>query len=69
MNVPVALSLFKFELFPSAYTQIKRKYRNIVLYTKHTKGGHFASLENPDLLLGDLVQFVERVSKMEPASV
>ena len=58
VKVPVALSLFPHELFPPADTQIRRKFQDIVLFRKHTTGGHFAALEKPDLLVGDLVDFV-----------
>ena len=58
VKVPVALSLFPHEPFPPADTQIRRKFQDIVLFRKHTTGGHFAALEKPDLLVGDLVDFV-----------
>lgn len=36
---------------------------NIVLWNRHEGGGHFAALEKPDELLGDVIEFVERVWK------
>mmetsp|Transcript_10455 Transcript_10455/g.22767 ORF Transcript_10455/g.22767 Transcript_10455/m.22767 type:complete len:343 (-) Transcript_10455:136-1164(-) len=61
VTLPVALSLFPHEIFPPADAQIRTRFRNIVLFQKHETGGHFAALENPDLLLGDLVEFIKRV--------
>lgn len=58
VTVPVALSLFPHEIFPAADSPIKRKYTDIVLFRKHEKGGHFAALEQPSLLVKDLVEFV-----------
>lgn len=58
VNIPVALSLFPHEIFPSADSLIQRKFSNIKLFHKHQKGGHFAALEQPEPLLQDLVEFV-----------
>jgi len=34
---------------------------NLVYYKKHDVGGHFAALEQPELLMSDVAEFVERV--------
>jgi epoxide hydrolase len=34
---------------------------NIVQYTRMPKGGHFAALEQPDLLLDDIRRFFAKV--------
>ncbi|KDQ16877.1 hypothetical protein BOTBODRAFT_43065 [Botryobasidium botryosum FD-172 SS1] len=34
---------------------------NLVFFKQHSKGGHFAALENPDVLLGDVEEFVAQV--------
>jgi microsomal epoxide hydrolase len=33
----------------------------LAFWREHERGGHFAALEVPDVLLGDLVEFVEQV--------
>ena len=35
----------------------ERDNSNIVHWTEHDRGGHFAALEVPDLLAGDLKEF------------
>ena len=58
VNVPVALSLFPHELFPPPDTLIFRKFRDVVYFGKHTRGGHFAAIEEPAALTGDLLRFI-----------
>lgn len=34
---------------------------NIVFWKEHEKGGHFASWEQPDVLIGDIREFTGRI--------
>jgi microsomal epoxide hydrolase len=43
---------------PKAWVE---KEGNLVFYRDHEKGGHFAALEQPELLMGDIEEFVEQV--------
>jgi len=36
---------------------------NVVQYKVHEGGGHFAALEKPEELLGDVIEFVQLVWK------
>jgi hypothetical protein len=38
---------------------------NIVFYNVHDRGGHFAALEQPELLWDDVQAFVEKVWKVQ----
>lgn len=46
---------------PQAWAQ--KKYTNIVSFHLMPKGGHFAALEEPELLAEDILQFVGKVEK------
>ena len=47
--------------FPAEITRPPRSWveagYNLVRYTRFDRGGHFAALEEPDLLIGDLRAF------------
>lgn len=32
---------------------------NLKFYKRHSEGGHFAALERPDLLLGDVEEYLQ----------
>jgi hypothetical protein len=63
VTIPVALSLFPHELFPPPDTLIHRKFRQIVYFGKHARGGHFAAIEEPEALAGDLIRLVAVLRK------
>jgi len=46
--------------FTSIRTFAERDNSNIVYWAEHEKGGHFASLELPDVLTGDIREFFAR---------
>ena len=59
INTPTAAALFPAEMLawpPRSYAE--RMY-NIKRWTKMTKGGHFAALEQPDLLVNDIRAFAQ----------
>jgi pimeloyl-ACP methyl ester carboxylesterase len=54
ISVPAAVSVFPEEVYEAPRSWSERAYANLLLYTKHDKGGHFAAWEQPALLVGDL---------------
>ncbi|XP_068183330.1 epoxide hydrolase 1 isoform X2 [Antennarius striatus] len=61
--VPTGLAAFPGELMHCPKSWAELRYRNIYSYTFMPRGGHFAAFEEPQLLAGDLVQFVRKVEK------
>ena len=59
-TVPMAFADFPKEMFACPVRWAKPK-NNIVQYTRMPKGGHFAALEQPDLLLDDIRRFFAKV--------
>jgi microsomal epoxide hydrolase len=56
VSVPTAAAVFPKEMFriPKAYAESRY---NLVRYTRFDRGGHFAALEEPDLLVQDVQEF------------
>jgi len=62
IKIPVGIARFyKEEPFP-AKRFIERGY-NIQRWTDIPKGGHFAAMEQPSLLAGDIIKFTEKILK------
>ena len=53
---------FGFSWFPKEIAPVPRVWiettGNLVWWREHSKGGHFAAIEQPEVLLGDLVEFI-----------
>jgi microsomal epoxide hydrolase len=53
--------------FPKELAPIPRSWvaetGNLVFYHQHEKGGHFAAMERPDVLLADIEAFIGQVWK------
>jgi microsomal epoxide hydrolase len=56
LETPVAYADFPKEVYATPLSWIKQTY-NVVQYTKMPRGGHFAALEQPSLLVGDVQKF------------
>lgn len=56
LQTPVAYADFPKEVYATPLSWIKQTY-DVVQYTKMPKGGHFAALEQPNLLLDDVRKF------------
>ena len=56
LETPVAFADFPKEVFTSPFSWITQTY-NVVQRTEMPRGGHFAALEQPDLLLDDIRKF------------
>jgi microsomal epoxide hydrolase len=62
LETPVAYADFPKEVFACPFSWITRTY-NVVQRTEMPKGGHFAALEQPDLLLDDIRKFFAKVDQ------
>ena len=65
ITVPTAVALFPKEMSewpPRSYVE---RIFNIKSWTKMSRGGHFAALEQPDLLVDDLQLFARTFRKKE----
>lgn len=56
VKVPTGVGVFPKELYRGSRRQAEKLY-NIVRWTKHPKGGHFAALEQPEAFVGDVREF------------
>ena len=61
VTVPTAAAIFPKEIFrtPRAYAETRF---NLVRYTRFDRGGHFAALEEPDLLAQDVEDFFHQLN-------
>ena len=56
VTVPTACALFPKEITTPPRKWVEARY-NLVRWTPMPRGGHFAALEQPDLLVGDVREF------------
>jgi len=54
VSIPVAVSAFPDELYPTPRSAAEKAYPKLIHYNKLDKGGHFAAWEQPELLVGEL---------------
>ncbi|XP_062858094.1 epoxide hydrolase 1 [Trichomycterus rosablanca] len=59
--VPAALAIFPNEVMHTPELWAKQKYRDLVSYTLMARGGHFAAMEEPELLAQDIQRFAKIV--------
>jgi epoxide hydrolase len=64
LETPVAYADFPEEVFACPFSWITRTY-NVVQRTEMPKGGHFAALEQPELLLDDIRKFFAKVDQKQ----
>jgi len=60
VSVPTACALFPKEIVVPARKWVEARY-NLVRWTEMPRGGHFAALEQPDLLVGDVRDFFRSI--------
>lgn len=62
MRSPGQLRQGAHRLFPTDPTirRIAEREHNVVHWTEFTRGGHFAAVEAPDLLIADIRKFFRR---------
>jgi len=61
LKVPTAVALFPKEYLEWAPRSYVERIYNIQRWTEMSKGGHFAALEQPDLLVKDIVEFSKKI--------
>jgi pimeloyl-ACP methyl ester carboxylesterase len=54
VTIPVAVSVFPYELYQAPLSWSKIAYPNLIYYNKVDKGGHFAAWEQPELFSAEL---------------
>jgi pimeloyl-ACP methyl ester carboxylesterase len=64
LETPVAYADFPREVAVPPFRWITRTY-NVVQRTEMPRGGHFAALEQPDLLLADIRKFFAKVDQKQ----
>ena len=62
LRKPLGFSWFPKELAPIPRAWVETTGR-LVWFRRHTSGGHFAAVERPEVLLGDIEEFVAQVWK------
>lgn len=60
INVPVGAAYFRNEFYPQFPFLLKERFKNIIHVAYFEEGGHFASVEVPELLYQDVVNFVAK---------
>ncbi len=64
IKVPTAVALFPKEYLEWAPRSYVERIYNIQHWTKMPKGGHFAALEQPELLVKDIFEFVKKLKNI-----
>jgi pimeloyl-ACP methyl ester carboxylesterase len=54
VSIPVAVSAFPDELYPTPRSWAEKAYPKLIHYNQLPKGGHFAAWEQPELLVGEM---------------
>jgi epoxide hydrolase len=54
---PMGIAVFPHEIAPSVRSLAERDNTNIVHWSEFDRGGHFAAMEEPDLLIEDVRTF------------
>jgi hypothetical protein len=54
VKVPIAVSVFREELYEAPESWAKKAFPKLIYYKKHDRGGHFAAWEEPQLLVEDI---------------
>ncbi|XP_062407635.1 epoxide hydrolase 1 isoform X2 [Sardina pilchardus] len=63
VSVPTALASFPNELMHTPKLWAKQKYHKLIAFTPMASGGHFAALEEPELMSQDIQHFVKILEK------
>jgi microsomal epoxide hydrolase len=60
-DLPLGLALFPNEMGQPIRALAERENTNIIHWSEFNRGGHFAAMEEPDLLVGDIRAFFRHV--------
>lgn len=63
MHVPTGFACFPNELMHTPKLWVKQKFRNLLTFTPMARGGHFAAMEEPQLMAEDIQNFAKLVEK------
>jgi len=63
VSVPTGVASFPNEVFLTLETVVRSHLENAVHYTLMSQGGHFAAMELPEILAGDIVTFIKLVEQ------
>ncbi|XP_071334619.1 epoxide hydrolase 1 isoform X1 [Trachinotus anak] len=61
--VPTGFACFPNELMHTPKLWVQQKYHKLVTYTPMVRGGHFAAMEEPQLMAEDIQKFTKAVEK------
>lgn len=61
VEVPTAAAIFPAENFPWPPRSYAERQYDIIQWTEMPRGGHFSSLEEPDLLINDIFSFANKL--------
>ncbi|KAM8832211.1 epoxide hydrolase 1 isoform 3-T5 [Spinachia spinachia] len=61
--VPTGYACFPNELVHTPKLWVENKYRKLMTYSPMARGGHFAAMEEPQLMAEDIQNFTKRVEK------
>ena len=67
VRVPIGIAAFPDPVFLPTLRSYAEKTYNVVHWSEMQKGGHFAAMEQPELMLADLRAFVSAVAAEQPA--
>lgn len=63
VHVPTGFACFPNELMHTPKLWVRQKYWKLVTYTYMARGGHFAAMEEPQLMAEDIQNFIKIVEK------
>jgi pimeloyl-ACP methyl ester carboxylesterase len=66
-DVPLGVAVFPRDMFLPVRRFADRDFTNIVQWSEFDRGGHFAAMEEPDLLVSDLRKFAATLYKQNAA--
>jgi pimeloyl-ACP methyl ester carboxylesterase len=61
MTMPLGVSVFPEDMFPPVRRFAEPAFPGIRHWSEHDRGGHFAAMEQPELLIDDIREFVAAV--------
>ncbi|KAJ3103063.1 hypothetical protein HDU97_010419 [Phlyctochytrium planicorne] len=67
VNQPTGVAIFPMEISKPPKEWLGYNH-NLLQYTKMPRGGHFAALEEPELLMADVRDFFQKVNNLKPLS-
>lgn len=65
LQVPAACAKFRHELVQQTNWALSNHFRNLIQSNHFDDGGHFVSMQLPEVLYHDIVQFVNRLYRRE----